>query len=54
MTQDKGPVVGICEHSNELLGSMKGGELLGWLGILSASQEELCSMQLRDPYITGY
>jgi hypothetical protein len=24
----KGPVVGFCEHANELSGSMKGGEFL--------------------------
>jgi len=31
-----GPVVGSCEHSNEPLGSIKGGEFL----------EGLCSMEL--------
>jgi hypothetical protein len=39
-------VAGPCEHSNELSGSIKGGEFLDWLSDLLASQEGLCSMEL--------
>jgi hypothetical protein len=34
-----------CEHGNEPLGSMKGGEFLDWLSDV-ASQDGLCSMEL--------
>jgi hypothetical protein len=38
-------VVGSCEHGNELLGFMKGGEFLDQLSDLD-SQEVLCPMAL--------
>jgi hypothetical protein len=28
---EQGPVVSSCEHSNETLGSIKGGKFLDWL-----------------------
>jgi hypothetical protein len=37
-------VVGFCEHDNEPLNSIKGGEFLDELSVLLASQERLCSM----------
>jgi hypothetical protein len=35
---------GSCEHGNETSGSIKGGEVLDYLGV--ASQKGLCSMEL--------
>jgi len=31
LAQDKGPVVGCCEHGKELSGSMKGGSFFEYL-----------------------
>jgi hypothetical protein len=39
-------VAGSCEHGNEPSGSIKFGELLDYLSVLLASEEELCSMEL--------
>jgi len=39
-----GPMEGSCEHGNETSGSIKGGEVLDYLGV--ASQKGLCSMEL--------
>jgi hypothetical protein len=39
-------VAGYFEHGNEPSGSIKGGEFIDYLGVLSASQEGLCSMLL--------
>jgi hypothetical protein len=36
--------LGSCEYSNDLYGSIKGGEFLDWLNVLSASQERLRSV----------
>jgi hypothetical protein len=38
-------LAGSCEHGNEPLGSIKGGEFLDNLELLLASQEGLCSME---------
>jgi hypothetical protein len=35
-----------CEHSNEISVSIKGGEFLDYLSVLSASQEGLDSVEL--------
>jgi hypothetical protein len=40
----KEPVAGSSEHGNEPSGSIIGREFLDYLSLLSASQEELCSM----------
>jgi hypothetical protein len=45
------PVVGSYDHSNEPLGSIKGGKFLDQLSILLASQEGLCSMALVIPTV---
>jgi hypothetical protein len=39
-------VAGSCEHGNEPPGSIKCGEFLNQLSVLSASQEGLYSMEL--------
>jgi hypothetical protein len=41
-----GQVAGSCEHGNEPSCSIKFGEFLDYLSVLSASQEGLCSMEL--------
>lgn len=38
-------MAGPCEHCNEPLGSMKGGEFLDQLSVLLASVEGLCSVE---------
>jgi len=35
---------GCCEHGNEPLGSIKGGEFRKWLSDLLVSEEGLCPM----------
>jgi hypothetical protein len=47
LAQDKGPVGGSFEHGNEHLGSIKGGEFLDYLIVLSVFQGGFCSMELR-------
>jgi hypothetical protein len=39
-------VAGSCEHGDEPSVSIKCGEFLDQLGVLLASQEELCFMEL--------
>jgi hypothetical protein len=39
-------VASSCEHGDEPSGSIKCGEFLDQLSLLSASKEELCSMEL--------
>jgi hypothetical protein len=39
-------VAGSCGHGSEPSDSIKGGEFLGYLSILLAFQEALCSMEL--------
>jgi hypothetical protein len=44
-------MAGSCEHGNEPSGSIKDGKFLGYLSVLLANQEGLCSSyfnQLRD------
>jgi hypothetical protein len=43
---DQGPAAGSCGHNNEPSGPTKGGEFLHQLSVLSASEEDLCSMEL--------
>jgi hypothetical protein len=42
------------ELGNKPLGSVKGGEILDKLSVLSASYEELCSLQLISYENMGY
>jgi hypothetical protein len=39
-------VAGSCEHGNELLCFIEGEEFVGLLGILLASREGFCSVEL--------
>jgi hypothetical protein len=40
-----GPRAGCCEHGNEQLGSIKGGEFLDYVSVLLTPQKGLCSME---------
>jgi hypothetical protein len=41
-----GSVAGCCEYGNEASDAIKCEKFLDWLSVLSASQEEFCSMEL--------
>jgi hypothetical protein len=44
-------VAGSCEHDNESLDSIKGGEFLDYLSVLLVSEGGLCSMELESIWL---